>query len=106
MIDQYDIQIEDLPDAFREIAQIVGIDAALALVKICGGEEIYVPKAERIARSARDRAIRAKFNGANQRELARQYKLTVSYVRTILAAGKTSSGKSGVDVVDKQLPLF
>lgn len=106
-IDKYNIQPDDLPPEFREVADAIGMDAAMKLVRIRGGEGLYIPKAEKIARAARDRAIRAEFDGTNHRELARRYDLTVSWIYVILANDDRDSEKpTGVDVIDNQLALF
>ena len=104
MLDRYDIRIEDLPPDFKEIAEAIGLSATLQLVAARGGEGVYVPKAEKIARKARNRAIRAEFDGVNHRELARRHNLTVVMIRNIVQ--DNPSGKSGPDVVEKQLSLF
>ena len=80
-----DILPDDIPGQYREVAEILGLDAALRLARECGGESIYIPKIENIFRNARDRAIRAEFNGSNFRELAKKYKLSVNWVRQIVA---------------------
>jgi Mor family transcriptional regulator len=86
------------------LAETIGLGPALQLVQARGGEGVYVPKAENVCRAARDRAIRAEFNGANHRELARKYGLTVVWIRAIV--GQSPNRPSGVDIVDKQIPLF
>jgi len=99
-----DIKIDDLPPDFREIAEAIGLDPAIKLVQIRGGEAIYVPKVEKVYRAARDRAIRAEFNGGNHRELARKYGLTVVWVRAIV--DQTAKSSTSVDTMDRQIPLF
>lgn len=103
MINELDIRIEDLPPEYREIADEIGLAPALKLVRIRGGEGIYVPKMEKVSRAARDRAIRAEFDGSNHRELARKWDLTVVWIREIV--GKNNR-HTGVDVIDKQISLF
>ena len=44
MIDQYHIQLDDLPPDFREIAETIGLEPTLKLVQARSGEGIYVPK--------------------------------------------------------------
>ena len=56
MTDQYNIQFEDLPEDFQEIAEAIGFEATLKLVKVRGGEGLYIPKVEKVYRAARDRA--------------------------------------------------
>ena len=104
MLNQYNIQLTDLPPDFRDIAETIGMEPALKLVQARGGEGIYVPKAEKVCRAARDRAIRSEFNGANHRELARKYGLTVVWIRNIV--GVSHGRSTGVDIFDKQIPLF
>ena len=104
MINQYDIQIDDLPPDFREIADTIGLGPALKLVAARGGEGIYIPKVEKVCRAARDRAIRAEFTGANYRELARKYDLTVVWIRAIV--GPAPARAIGADAIDKQRSLF
>jgi Mor family transcriptional regulator len=83
-----DIQLDDLPAEYRSVAEIIGLDAYLRLVDRMAGSQIYVPKWESVARAARDRAIRAGFNGVNYDELARTHGLTVSWVRSIVHSGE------------------
>jgi Mor family transcriptional regulator len=84
MTHQYNIQFEDLPEDFQEIAQAIGFEATLKLVKVRGGEGLYIPKVEKVYRAARDRAIRAEFDGFNHRALARKYGLSVVWIRNIV----------------------
>ena len=107
MINGYDIKMEDLPPEFRGIADEIGLSPALRLVELRGGDGIYVPKADKICRAARDRAIRSEFNGNNYRELAKKHGLTVVWIRAIVAGGQAGhKGLTGVDVIDRQQSLF
>lgn len=103
MIDQYDIRIEDLPDGYRPVAEAIGLDAALTLVAAMGGEAVYVPKADKVCRPARNRAIRREFTGANYSELARRHNLTVVMIRQI--TGEKDPG-ARPDTEIRQRPLF
>lgn len=97
------IDINDLPATFREIAEAIGLPAAWRLMQVRGGEKIYIPKTDCINASVRNRAIRAEFNGANIRELARKYGLTETWVREILVDAGIRSKSGPVDI---QLKLF
>lgn len=105
MLDGYDVKRDDLPLEFRRLADEIGLEAALELVRLHGGEGIYIPKVEKVTIQARNRAIRAEFDGSNYRELAQRHKLSVVWVRQVVA-GRTDGGLSGVDVIDKQRQLF
>jgi Mor family transcriptional regulator len=87
----YAIQAEDLPEDLREIAEEIGLEALLRLVVLRGGEPLYLPKKERLAIAARDRAIVDEFNGRNFCELARKHGLTERWVRVIVAKQASSS---------------
>ena len=82
-----DIQIEDLPDELREMVDIIGFDNVLALARNYGGGAVYIHEWETVSRGSRDRKIRKEFNGANYRELAQAYGLTVSTIRNIVDNG-------------------
>lgn len=105
MLDGYDVKRDDLPQEFRRLADEIGLAAALELVRLHGGEGIYIPKIEKVTRQARNRAIRAEFDGSNYRELAQRHKLSVVWVRQVVA-GRTGCEPTGIDVIDKQRPLF
>lgn len=94
------VKLDDIPDGYRDIAEVIGVEAACLLAEVRGGESVYVPKCEMITRKARNRSIREEFNGANYRELARKHNLTVVMIRQILAAPKNSS-----DTFGRQDPL-
>ena len=36
--------IKQLPDSIREMAEIIGLNNALAVVSLCGGNSLYIPK--------------------------------------------------------------
>lgn len=97
------IQPDDLPAELRQIADLIGLESVLALVRARGGEAIYIPKQDSVAAAARNRAIRAQFNGHNHAELARRYNLTVRWVNEIISEGRRRSCRSSVQ---DQLKLF
>ncbi len=104
MIDGYDIQPHDIPDGYQDVVDAIGMEAALKLVETMGGGPLYVPTKKDICRGARDRAIRAEFNGRNHRELATKHNLSLTWIRTIV--GPSGRRRTGVDTIDRQLQLF
>jgi Mor family transcriptional regulator len=104
IIDKQKIQPDDLPPELQEVADLIGFDNVLVLVLARGGESLYIPKPERIAAAARNRAIRAQFNGRNYRELAARHNLTVTWVREILSEDRKD--KQTRPGNQKQLDLF
>jgi Mor family transcriptional regulator len=75
----------ELPADVLEFVDLIGLDGTLALHERFGGMTIYVKKLDKILRAVRDKRIRAEFAGANYATLARQYRLSESYVRAIVA---------------------
>lgn len=76
--------IEDIPERFRDIVEIIGIEAYAKLSDYARGDKIYFPKVETIVMSARNRRIRKEHNGYNQKELAERYDMTIQQVNNIL----------------------
>lgn len=83
------IRMEDVPLDQRDIAEELGMDSYLKLIRLCGGQSLYVPKLESLQRDGRDREIRARFNGSNYRALAIQFKLSERQVRKIINGART-----------------
>ena len=106
MIDSDQILPDDLSDECRQIAEVIGMDALLALVAARGGECVYLPKYESLAAASRNRQIRAEFNGRNYRDLAKRYNLTVRWVREIVSSSNQGAGTSRNAPLDTQLQLF
>ena len=74
----------DIPEEYRDILEALGMDAFLELIRLCGGQTLYLPKLDSLEREGRDREIRARFNGGNYRALASQFRLSERQVRKII----------------------
>jgi len=79
-----DIPYDYLDDKQKELYDIVGEAAYWALVRNCGGEFLYISKAETIAANYRNKRIYELFNGENYKELAKMFNLTERYIRRIV----------------------
>lgn len=80
------IELDDLRDEQRGIAQAIGIEAYLTLSRTYGGMTIYIAKAEDIMeRKRRDERIREEYDGTNITRLARKYGLTETWIRNIVS---------------------
>ena len=79
-----DLKINDLPPQFESIAMKVGMDITKMLFKEFGGTSVYFPTEKMIYKDARDREIIEKFNGFNVKELASNYNMSESYIRSII----------------------
>jgi len=81
-----EITIEKLPEQYREIAGIVGIENTLRLAKHLGGLIFYFPELDSMLRKIRDDRIRREFTGFNHKDLARRYGLSEIWIRKIVQA--------------------
>lgn len=79
-----DTSIEDIPDRYAEIVEIIGIDKFVEMAEYARGDKIYFPKTENILAPARNRRIKKEYNGYNTKELAERYNLTTIQVGNIL----------------------
>lgn len=79
------IQLSDLDDEQREMAELIGLDSYKMLVENYGGTRPYIPKPEGVGKAHRNDSIREQFNGYNFRELAMQFNLTEVTIRYIVA---------------------
>ena len=78
------IPISDIPEEYRDIVDTIGMEAFTQLTLLCGGQSLYIPKRESLERNARDRDIRARFDGGNYRALAAQFRLSERQIRKII----------------------
>lgn len=67
-----------------EQADYLGYHVMRAIAELCGGTQVYIPKADSIERCTRDEAIWRDFRGGNVRELAQRYRVTEVHIYRIL----------------------
>ena len=79
-----DVEIKDIPESMINMVDIVGIRKFLEITKIYGGASVYIPLYKSIIRPARDRDIIKKYNGFNEKELAKMYNISVYNVKRII----------------------
>jgi Mor family transcriptional regulator len=79
------ITLDSFSGNYRKIAEVIGVEAALALAKYFGGLNISVPRLPWIERRERDKAIKEAYDhGVSVKALARSYQLTSRQIRNIL----------------------
>jgi Mor family transcriptional regulator len=79
-----EILIEDLPESYRMISQVVGVENAIKLSECLGGLPLYFPKLETLIARKKEWYILKYFNGSNHRELARATGYSERWVYKIL----------------------
>ncbi|MDR2105301.1 MAG: hypothetical protein LBP51_06060 [Deferribacteraceae bacterium] len=77
------ITLDDFPDNFRDIAEAIGVDAAVALCKFAGGTQVYIPLiVDRIERN--QQLFKDYSAGKTFMQLAAKYNLSENTVRNIV----------------------
>ena len=85
MINPEEIRLEDLPEEFREVAERIGLKAALDLVDGFAGCQVYVPKLETLARQLIYRRMYNDFRSCGHyKRVAVKYGLSESRTRQII----------------------
>ena len=80
-----DIQRDDLPEEFRQVADKIGLEAALDLVSSFQGCQLYVPKFKSISRQRRYRRMYDDFVKCRSfKQIAVKYELSESHTRQII----------------------
>lgn len=76
-----DVRMEDIKNTtLAELAELVGLETMLRIVETYSGSVIYIPKADSVIGSIRDRHIREEYDGTNSRRLAIKYNVSESWV--------------------------
>ena len=79
-----EVEIRDIPESMINMVDIVGIRKFLEITKIYGGSSVYIPLYKSIIRPARDLYIIKKYNGFNEKELAKMYNISVYNIKRII----------------------
>ena len=79
------LNMDDISSEYREIAELISVEALLRLSERYGGYQLYIPKKDSLCRNARDEEIRAQFTGYNFETLASRYNLSPRHIRLIVA---------------------
>ena len=81
------LKLEDVPDAYKDLAEEIGFEAFKKLIDFTGGGVIYIPQLSAINACVRNREIRENFNG-NIKELSKKYCLSEMQIRRIVKEEK------------------
>ncbi|MBF0521327.1 MAG: hypothetical protein HQK92_16575 [Nitrospirae bacterium] len=78
------IQIENLPENLRDIAELIGMENMLLILDHFSKQLIYIPGKDQIIKNAKRKFIQNNFTGINHRDLCRKTGYSLSYVYKIL----------------------
>ena len=82
IVDQ--ISLEDLPESYRDVAMVVGVENTIKLSDTLGGLAYYFQQLDKVLIRKRDALIKSEFTGANHKPLARKYGLSEVWIRQIV----------------------
>ncbi|WP_051273241.1 Mor transcription activator family protein [Desulfotruncus alcoholivorax] len=81
-----EVRADDLPEPYRELTDLIGLEAVMKIADRYQGTAMYLPKLDIIMRRIRDEKIKNDFKEiGNFKELARKYGLTEVWIRQIVA---------------------
>lgn len=81
------ISLEMLPDNFQYVAEMVGLDNAIAIAEKLGGTMLYIPKHETCTKLSRNKLILDDYKaGLPYRNLAIKHNLTTASIRAIITS--------------------
>jgi Mor family transcriptional regulator len=78
------MELDDLDDKSKEIAELIGLDKFLKLSEVYGGTRIYLNKMSEVIKSVRDKRIKKEYNRYNLKALAVKYDLTEERIKQIV----------------------
>ncbi len=79
-----ELTVDDLPEKYREIATVIGIDNLIKLSRAFGGNHFYIPQEDAIIKDKVHKTIFREFDGTNKRQLASKYHVSESTVYNIV----------------------
>lgn len=94
------VQMDNLDEEQKVLAELIGLEAFKNLVRAFNGTSIYIPKIESLEKAVRDELIKEEFDGGNYKELALKYGLTERWVRLILYGKYDDSIEGQMNIFD------
>ena len=82
-----EIELEILPDSYKYIAELIGLEKAIVILKHFGGSTIYIPKIDSCNRYYRNKKIVDDYrSGLSYSQISTKYDLTSVSVRNIISS--------------------
>ena len=78
-----EIKKEDVSAILRPMVEIVGMEDFIEIVKVYGGDTLYIPTYKSLKIRERNRKISIAYDGFNAKELSQVYELSVSQILRI-----------------------
>ena len=77
------VKLEDVPEGYRDLVDVIGLEAFKNLVRYMGGSVLYVPVEGKVTMRARNRIVRSAFKG-DYKALAKTYRISEGHIRRII----------------------
>lgn len=87
------ITLDMLTGDQRDLAECIGLDSYIRLVRQYGGCTVYIGKGDKAAAAARDERIRSEYTGYNVSYLSRKYGLAENTIRGIVHPLRSLTGQ-------------
>ncbi len=78
-----ELTLDDLAGDQQALAELVGMDIYIDILREFSGCPLWIPKADEITKNIRDKKIRREYNGKNGRQLAIKYNLSLPMIKKI-----------------------
>ncbi len=79
-----DITMHDIPAVFHAMADEIGMDNFIKIIRLYGGESVYFPLLRTLSIPSRNKKIKEEYNGTNASILIHKYNLSYNYIIKIL----------------------
>lgn len=86
-----------LQGVYKELAEIIGVDATVAMYKELRGQQVTFPT-RLYERNYVIQEVNLRYDGSNIKELAREFEYTERWIRTFIIKNAEGGGKNSVDV--------
>ena len=87
------LTLEDLDEEQQQLAELIGFNNYIKLVRVYGGTDIRILQAETLIKDKRDEEIRSLYNGKNLLELSQKYHLCDRTLRAIIGTKRNLPGQ-------------
>lgn len=84
-----EIREEDVPENLYQMLEIVGSDNFREIIRLYGGDKVYLPTYNAVLKSSKKREILRRYNGINASQLSIEYGVSVNYVRKLVRENDT-----------------
>lgn len=78
------VQMENLDEEQKMLAELIGLEAFKSLVRAFNGTSIYIPKIESLEKAVRDEMIKEEFDGRKLQRTGSEIWLTETWIRNIV----------------------